>query len=292
MPRLHPDLPKLAFFLYGPDMKTGEIVGPHGTGFVVWRPWESRRNAHFYGVTNYHIAITHCCTHLKIPLLDGIIKEIVVDNDEWQFEANGDDLAIIDLTDHITPDLVMRLCCLRDSDLVTPQFIADHQIAMGDDVFMIGLLAGHAGGDAVGRFGNISALPNELAPIEQGNQVCRPSFLVDMRSRGGHSGSPVSVYRTPSGDLSKYFFQSQNTPLRMPYRQDENRLMKLLGVHSAQFNESAKVRRESSEPIREGDRLSIPSGMTVVVPAWHILNLLNGDSFSQIRQKRESTATI
>src|ERR1700730_10815269 len=51
------------------------------------------------------------------------------------------------------------------------------------------------------RFGNISLLASDDAPIEQPNQQRRPSHIFDMRSRPGFSGSPVFVYRTPSGDL-------------------------------------------------------------------------------------------
>src|SRR5205823_82762 len=55
------------------------------------------------------------------------------------------------------------------------------------------------------RFGNISMLPNKNATIEQPTNYRGESYVVDMHSRTGFSGSPVFVYRTFGSDLTQSF---------------------------------------------------------------------------------------
>lgn len=53
----------------------------------------------------------------------------------------------------------------------------------------------------------------------------------------------------------------------------------VLGVHCGQFWDPIEARKANSknehEPIREGDKLLIQSGMTIVIPAQRIIELLN-----------------
>src|SRR5258707_1186988 len=65
---------------------------------------------------------------------------------------------------------------------------------VGDDTFMIGLFLDHAGVTTnvpSARFGNISMLPNPRATIRQSTGYDGVSYVVDMHSRTGFSGSPV-----------------------------------------------------------------------------------------------------
>jgi hypothetical protein len=70
---------------------------------------------------------------------------------------------------------------------------------------MCGLFVSHPGGERnvpVVRFGNLSMMATEAAPVELETGVYRACFLMDTRSRGGFSGSPVFPYRGPGGDLT------------------------------------------------------------------------------------------
>src|SRR5271170_5484166 len=81
----------------------------------------------------------------------------------------------------------------------------DLEIGPGEDVFMVGRFIDHDGKDAnipSVRFGNISTLPQ---PIEQpSGSTNNKSFILDLHSRTGYSGSPVFVYRTPGSDLTTH----------------------------------------------------------------------------------------
>jgi hypothetical protein len=305
MPRLSPILEHSAFFLFKRSPRTGQIIGgPEGTGFIVGRRWKSAPGRrHYYAVSNWHVAVDLGATIIRINTANG--KSIPLDTDlnEWQFQSPGDDLAVVDITEHFSKDgthnLIVdqhpnnNLTIIDESVFVTKKFITEYSLGFGEDVFMVGLFVGHPGNETnlpVARFGNISRLADDAAPIEQPNGHKRPSHLADMRSRGGFSGSPVFVYRTPSADLTDIQGVGGIWGLHRPIN---NLFLNLLGVHCSQFPEEVKFKKGEAvfDPILEGDVLKIPSSMTVVVPAWRITDLLNEDYFEGLRVKREKNAS-
>jgi hypothetical protein len=68
----------------------------------------------------------------------------------------------------------------------------------------------------------------------------------------------------------------------------------LLGIHCGQFWDTVEVRtarrktEASGDPIKEGDKLLIQSGMTIVIPAWRIKQLLDLEVFEVARKKRDA----
>src|SRR4029077_6866204 len=116
----------------------------------------------------------------------------------WKFFAQSDDVAVADITDaiHINED---EISCLMESMFITPEVLKKFSIMGGTDTFMCGLFYSHPGEDdrnvPAFRFGNVSLLANEKAPveIEETGGLCA-SHLVDTRSRSGFSGSPVIAY--------------------------------------------------------------------------------------------------
>jgi hypothetical protein len=80
--------------------------------------------------------------------------------------------------------------------------LTQHNVGPGDNVFMIGRFINLQGGEEKiepsTRFGNISAM---LQPLRN-SDLSRDQigFAVEMRSRTGFSGSPVTVYRTQFDD--------------------------------------------------------------------------------------------
>jgi hypothetical protein len=75
-------------------------------------------------------------------------------------------------------------------------------------------------------------------------------------------------------------------------------MLGLLGIHCCQFWENVEVRKvevrketvapeRKGDPILEGDRLKIPSSMTIVMPAWRIVELLDSEPLEMARKERE-----
>ena len=298
MPKLHPDVGNAVFYLYRDDPKTGKRTGPHGTGFIVAVQSATHANVrHFYGVTNWHVANDLGASIIRINTRDGKSRFIELGPEDWHFLRNGDDLSVADLGGYEREEDQVGHYRI-DSMIVDNMFIDRTEISVGEDVFMIGLYAEQHGGQrntpAI-RFGNLSLLADENAPIEQPNGNLRPSHLVDMRSRTGFSGSPVVLYRIPNNDLSDI---PPRPPRHLPMpgsgTHARSKFIALLGVHCGQYWDNVKVRKKrptgherDGDPIHEGDNLYIQGAMNIVVPAWRIKELLASESFEMARKRRD-----
>jgi hypothetical protein len=184
-------------------------------------------------------------------------------------------------------------------------------IAVGEDVFMLGLFidqSGHEHHAPLARFGNISMLASKSSRVAMGSRSYE-SYIVDMRSRSGFSGSPVFAYRTFGTNLQSHTYEAieldlsglhlgadstglRNRQARVNARVDP--MVKLLGIHYAQFHEPVKLQGLSViDDVREEIRHLVTgetfvqglSGMTCVAPAWKIEELLECEALAQERQR-------
>lgn len=290
MPRLDQRILSTVFYLYGRDPKSGKVRGPLGTGVFILKPSNINPNKfHVYAVTAHHViksgaSIIGVRSH--DPNATGpIFAEY--DPSEWWSIPDGDDIAIVDVTD-VDP---LPVGGVPVDWIVTPEFVDEVDLGAGDDGFMLGLFVKHPGAPKINpavRFGNISIMPSNANPIEQGNGIKRPSFVFDMHSRPGFSGSPVFVYRTPANALTGIDPSGSG---HWSLDTKNNIFVKLLGIHSGQFTEGNSVRKSeaygSPTPIIEGDNLELPSSMTVVVPASAIRHIIYAGEAKKVRAQRE-----
>jgi hypothetical protein len=283
MPRLDPHLSDCVFYLYRISPKTGKCEGPCGTGSIVGRPSQAEGSYHLYGVTNHHVAFEDGASIIRLNTKDGGTRFLEYEPTDWQFIPARDDIAAIDLTEELsaTADQIMFI---REKQFISREILKTFEIGLGEDVFMIGLYVNQDGGARnmpCGRFGNLSMVANEHAPIKQPNKMMRPSHLVDMRSRSGFSGSPVFVYRIPESELSrpplpldsnvtysKYSMFAEPSSGPQGVKTIKDHFLGLLGIHCSQFWEPTKVSKSPDHieereggPIHEGDELYIPGSM-------------------------------
>jgi hypothetical protein len=288
MPKLAPNILDAVFYLYRSDPESGKTTGPWGTGFIVGRPISGISYYHFYGVTNWHVSNDLGASIIRINTQDGKTRFIDYEPHEWQFVPHHDDISIVDLTDDLRETDQIAFC--REYEFLSKDLIKRLEIGPGDDVFMVGLFADAHGGDRnipCVRFGNLSMMASDHALIEQPNYQKRPSYLTDMRSRSGFSGSPVFAYRIPGSNLDR----APGEPLPM---KPSFKFMGLLGIHCGQFLEEFEVRKKPAkneerlgDPIHEGDKLYAPGAMNIVVPSWRVSEILDLEIFDTPRQKRE-----
>jgi hypothetical protein len=311
MPKLPRGAEQTVFFLFGLDPRTGKMVGPHGTGLFLTRESSRVPNCyHLYAVTNWHVACRGSSI-IAFNTLDAHRRFIELGPEDWLFTNQGDDLAAVDITDH--HGLNDNVLAFSEKDAVTPDIIERFDIGPGEDVYMCGLFASHHTGSIWGdkdvpvnvpafRFGNISMLADDAAPVKLETGALRPSFLVDMRSRTGFSGSPVIVYRTigsnlqqiPGGWDPKRWESPKEGPGRTFSLSDpDDMFVGLLGVHCGQFWDTVKAFKTKSsseqlgDSIKDGDEIDIQSSMNIVAPAWCITELLNLEEFEMARKQRD-----
>jgi hypothetical protein len=287
MPRIHPQLADCVFFLFRENPETGKVEGPFGTGFLVSRPLKPRVH-YLYAVTNWHVAVQLGASIIRLNTKEGETRYLEYDPADWVFNAD-DDLAILDINDDLrATDAVSYI---SEWDFLAAELWSRSGLTIGDDTFMIGLFADHHGEDwnvPCARFGNVAMLSSFHAKLEMANGSKQPCYLVDTHSRGGFSGSPVFVYRTSGADLTR-LDERDNFGIPKP----TNVLFALLGIHCRQFYEEIEFRKSaeieiehSRQPILDGDKLRVPSSMTIVLPAWRISTLLDSEELAMNRKKR------
>jgi hypothetical protein len=171
---------------------------------------------------------------------------------------------------------------------------------------MIGLFVDHEGHETnnpMARFGNISMMASDQAPVRFG-AAARVCHIVDLHSRTGFSGSPVFVYRTFGADLARTSYRGEEvvaefeaptvTPQQIKEAIEQSRysrhsrpktetmslkiqtrpVLKLLGIHFAQFSEKWPI-IDTDLPTQRKRYVDGVSGMTCVVPSSKIRDLLN-----------------
>lgn len=106
-------------------------------------------------------------------------------------DSDASDVAIIRVPSRETSELYP----VANSLFVTPQLLSERNIGLGDEIIVTGLFTQHAGRQRnipFVRSGIIAAMPDE--PLQdQRSGLDYFAYLVEMRSFGGLSGSPVFV---------------------------------------------------------------------------------------------------
>jgi hypothetical protein len=113
---------------------------------------------------------------------------------DWVQPERSIDVAILPNTDVLVGDRDLEFGAWRASNVATNEVMRSEGIGIGDEVFMVGLFHRHTGRDRnepIIRVGNIAAFPSE--PILGANGPMQ-AILVEARSIGGLSGSPVFVH--------------------------------------------------------------------------------------------------
>jgi hypothetical protein len=271
MPRIKPEHEACIFFLYNAGRSA-----PIGTGFFV------SRGLNVYAITNHHVAIRDGATQIRINTKDGS-RQISTEVKGWVWSETAD-LAAYDVTDLLAEgdDVI----AIYEEEFVTPYFVSAADLGLGDEVFMLGLLAGRAGADRnelSARFGSIAQMASDDAPIEVGGYKPKPAFLADMRSRGGYSGSPVIAFRTTFYDLRN--FKKDDYLVNLGSLDGGDRpssFMRLLGVNCGGKTEIMKLTGGDMA----GSAVEAESNTSVVVPAWEISRLLDSDDLEHRRLER------
>lgn len=272
MPRIPDVAIDSVFYLYKTRKaaEIGEDIG--GTGFFVSMPSPVPGFVYNYAITNWHNAVRSGASVIRVNTVDG--KTDIFDQfapEDWLFIPKSHDIAAINVV--LNPNM-HRVTGIPDRLFVTKETIAEKEIGVGEDAFMIGRFVDHDGGLTnlpASRFGNISVMPT---PITQETGGKEETYCLDMHSRTGYSGSPVFVYRTPGGDLN-HAVKTGRTTITIGF-------LYLLGVHWGQFPEKWKGRRGKKK--RTDIEIHGLSGMTLVAPAWAITQVLNLPYFVSLRE--------
>ncbi|MGN8548594.1 hypothetical protein ACQPTN_29410 [Bradyrhizobium sp. 13971] len=158
----------------------------------------------------------------------------------------------------------LRFSHIDASQLMLKHDLMPHAVGIGDDVFVVGRFINHEGkqrNSPSARFGCIAQMPNEPVKLGRFTQEC---YLIEARSIGGFSGSPVFWHVRPySGGAYRQNMNLQIGPL-------------LLGVETGFIQDWTPVCDALGRPLNldpHAQQVSVNSGMMVVIPAWKLEEL-------------------
>ena len=325
MPQIPKHIIDNVFYLYKSVDDAREGKDPTGTGFVIAYPEKevfgisSDPRYVFYAITNWHVACDAGASVIRLNTKDGGTDILEFDPADWHFLPGKDDIAALQIS--LDGNIHSVYAVTIGEFVKDPSQEGHHEYGnvypgVGEDVFMLGLFVDHAGRGVnlpSARFGNISMLPDKRAPLKQPTGFDGQSFVIDMHSRTGFSGSPVYLYRTFGSDLTqRHGLRIDGIEIDFDHitvsdrylggrrggghikgrggRIDYSPTLRLLGIHWGQFTEdvplSAQKMKESEEAAcgSNGQFVRGLSGMTCVVPAWRILRLLNSEPLKTLRE--------
>jgi hypothetical protein len=300
MPRIPPEVLYSTFYLY-PSVeaaKAGEKFG--GTGFFVSYPTGiPEAPSLLYAVTNWHVAVRDGCSVMRVNTSSGV-DIFDLDPSEWEFVAAGPDMAVVPHRRLGVKESTHQIIALSVDMLLTRDDIANLNINPGDDVFMIGRFVDHDGAASnvpSARFGNISVMPQNVPQPTGGKSQ---SFILDVHSRTGYSGSPVFVYRTFGSDLTTGNLVIEVIGILGNLQtREHDHFVKLLGLHWGQFPEQWEIKagknkgkKRTEAVLDEGDEKYIEgmSGMTLAIPGWHIREFL--DTPKMVKERKEAISEL
>ncbi|MBL6946690.1 MAG: hypothetical protein ISR47_08625 [Rhodospirillales bacterium] len=286
MPTISSDVPNCVFYLYETveDARRGDKAGGTGFFFTV-EPGGGVPGHYYYAVTNWHnIFSGRGAPVIRVNTKDGNSDIFELDHLDWIFKPSWHDLAIAD----VTLDLNKHNVSFVGADfMATREELSEFGIGLGADIFMVGRFMDHDG-DTLNipavRFGNIAVMPQPIKQTTGAEGL--PSYILDLHSRTGYSGSPVFVFHHQtkiSGKGTLSIAQGQQW-------------IRLLGVHWGQFPERWEIdsryapvvkRNSDAEAVRELNAEYVKgfSGMTLAIPAEAIMELLEMPKLREPREK-------
>ena len=287
MPRISDESLNAVVFLYASDDDADAGTKFGGTGFLVGVPmtkegWDGW--GHFYAVSNRHVA-QGTPTGFPVIRLNRMIKGVgtlPMTVNDWVPHHEAD-LAVCPIPGFISDQF--RVQAFSTEMFITQQHLDKRDVGIGDDCWMLGRYVDMDGGTESNspavRFGNLAkAQPEIVKDLATG--IRQESFLVEVRSLSGFSGSPVLVNQGaktyPISDGTEHFQVG-------PTNQDL-----LLGIDWGHHPWVAGVYRGArSRNEREPTDLWTEhnSGMMNVVPAWKIQELLDDDELRHMRDSEE-----
>lgn len=213
--------------------------------------------------------------YVRVNTRDGSSEEVEVPRNRWK--THPKDKPYVDIA--VTPVGGLKVHKPLDvSPLDFPSFeltkdlIEKYDIGVGDPVVTIGLFARHPGEAAnlpVARIGNIALWRDSSVPVPTSHGYM-DAHLVELRSIGGLSGSPVYVQLAPFRVIGKTITPMNGTPPQY-----------LLGIMQGHY--AVEDAGDITDQIESADLMN--SGVGVVIPMDKVIEVINHPELVAMREE-------
>ena len=299
VPSLDHEILDCVVYLYPSIEDAEQGVDAGGTGFLIsiypeaekLEEWE-----HLYAVSNAHV-VGNGPEQARSPVvrltsLSGEPDFLDLGFEHWLPQSTGADLAIYYFG--LVKSDIFRFRSINSEMMLTKQKLRSLNVGPGDDVFMVGrffLQEGTQRNTPSVRFGNISMMPWE--PVQHPSGIDQESFLVEMRTISGYSGSPVFLHYPYMPSPPKIVDRS-GLAVRLSTKPGKTQLSNayLLGVDwgHMQFKEAVFLKIEKGDDVEYDPTQFVAdshSGQSGVVPAWVLHEFLYSEGLEEMRKEAE-----
>lgn len=188
------------------------------------------------------------------------LKWLQIKLSDWKFHPTDDSIDVAVFAGNL-PDSCDQFT-YSISRIVSAEMVANEQVGHGTEVFITGLFVKHYGqikNIPIVRIGNIAAMPEEQIDFKAGRF---DAYLIEARSIGGLSGSPVFV------NLEKIY--SHRGQLRIRRKGTEHYL---LGMMLGHWDAGASALDEAKADTTDFQRVNM--GIGIVVPIEKIIEVIS-----------------
>src|SRR5580704_1133515 len=289
MPRIRDFFTDCAVYIYRSTQEAIDGEKQGGSGFLVSVPLVVAGKDHgsfVYAVTNHHVVRKAKTPVIRLNRIDGTTECITTELQHWKQHEDGDDIAVMPIGFNWDQ---IKFNAISIQVFLTPQLVVDEDVGIGDDTFMVGRFISHEGRQQNApalRFGNIAMMNKERIVSENG--LAQESFLVEVRSLPGYSGSAMFLYSPCAmNDMSarRHGKSTQSTIGKKQLTSEEMALLTeqmapkgpyLLGIDWCHLQQTSKVlEKGTGDPHPDGWYVSENTGMAGVIPAWKVAELLD-----------------
>lgn len=182
-----------------------------GTVFFISVPLDAE-NLALYAITARHVIVAANRESedkrilLKVNSRDGGPKLLATSFSDWSVHSDPYvDVAVYSFSDWQGLDFRT----IGSESLATASVMQQQGIGIGEEIFLVGLFSEHAGKKKnipIVRVGNIAAMPEEQIETKMGRDIVNiDAYLVECKSIGGLSGSPVFVHIDAKNQVPWYY---------------------------------------------------------------------------------------
>jgi hypothetical protein len=244
---------------------------------------------HCYAVTNKHVARKHPIVRLNRETANGesdATSVIPIYADDWT-ESPRHDIAIVPIA--FEPGL--KYLFVDTTRFLTQQKSAMHDVGIGDEVFMVGRFINHEGrqrNNPSVRWGHIGMMPVDVVDPQDDLREPEKCFVIETHSISGYSGSPVFVRPFSTPKLSPRYTESHATNTHVYVSVPPSFESPLTQMHE-QMSAGPWLLGIQKSYLHYTDKRGVVAntGMSCVVPSWHILDLLNSPKLTAQRRSEQ-----
>jgi hypothetical protein len=213
----------------------------------------------------------------------GRAEDILVGS-RWYRNPRDPDADVAAMPVTVTPEFD-ALCIPTDMLLRDRRECWSMGIGIGDETFLIGLFAhlkGRGRNTPVARIGNIAMFPDQKIAVadHSGTRTDIEAFLVETRSIGGLSGSPVIARR--SINIEGIRHTETGEPMQILVH---SAACYLIGVVAAHWDiDPEDIGNSTPRLVNAKKEPGVNFGFAVVVPAGKILDIIEGEELRRMRE--------